>query len=91
MLEKLSFEFAGEKITVTEFGRAETGSFSVDPKKTPAAIDMTSPKGEKILGIYKFDKDGKLTQCFVKDKDAARPKGFDNKDAALIVLENEKK
>jgi uncharacterized protein (TIGR03067 family) len=92
VLEKLSFAFEGDKMTVTEFGKAEAGSFSVDPKKTPAAIDIVGPKGEKVAGIYKFDKDGKLTLCFVKDKkDAVRPKGFDDKDAALIVLEKAKK
>lgn len=89
-LEKLSFAFEGEKVIVTEFGKAETGSYSVDPKKDPATIDITGPKGEKVTGIYKFDKGGKLTLAFVKEKDAARPKGFDDKEAAIIVLEKAK-
>src|SRR5688500_14707927 len=43
-LEKLSFAFEGEKLTVTEGDKPETGSFSVDPKKEPATIDLVSPK-----------------------------------------------
>ncbi len=69
-LEKLSFAFEGEKLLVTERGKTETGSFAVDPKKDPATIDLIGPKGEKIAGIYKFDKDGKLTMVFTKEKDA---------------------
>ena len=87
VLERLSFAFEGEKMVVTEGGKADAGSFAVDPMKDPAEIDMVSPKGDKIVGIYKFDKDGKLTLAFVKKKDAARPKGFDDKEASLLVLE----
>lgn len=88
-LEKLSFAFEGEKLLVTERGKTETGSFVIDSKKDPATIDLIGPKGEKIAGIYKFDKDGKLTMVFVKE--GARPKGFDDKEAAVLVLEKMKK
>jgi len=88
--DKLKFVFAGEKVTVKEGMKDDTGSYSVDPKKDPAEIDLVSPKGEKILGIYKFEKDGKLTLTFVKGKDAARPKKFDDKDAVMMVLEKVK-
>lgn len=91
VLTELQFAFEGEKLTVTEKGKAEAGSFSVDSKKEPAAIDLVNPKGDKALGIYKFDKDGKLTICFIKGKDAARPKGFDDKNAVTLVLEKAKK
>jgi uncharacterized protein (TIGR03067 family) len=90
---EMRFVFDGDKVTVNEKKeKPESGSFTVDPKKDPAEIDLTSPKGEKILGIYKFDKDGKLTMCFTKGKDAARPKSFETKDtqSALIVLEKAK-
>ena len=96
-VESIRFRFDGDKMTVKE-GRKEeeeTGSYSVDAKKDPAEIDLISPKGDKIPGIYKFDKDGKLTLAFVKsppDKgtDAARPKKFDDKDAVMMVLEKVK-
>jgi uncharacterized protein (TIGR03067 family) len=84
------FSFDGEKVTVTEKGKDEVGSYSVDSKMKPAVIDFIGPKGNKARGIYKFDKDGKLTICFNKVKDAPRPKGFDDKDAVLVVLEKVK-
>lgn len=91
-LPNLQFTFEGEKLSIREgTNTPDTGSFAVDPKKEPATIDLTNPKGEKVVGIYKFEKDGKLTLCFVKGKDAARPKGFDEKNAVLVVLEKVKK
>jgi uncharacterized protein (TIGR03067 family) len=91
ILPELQFTFEGAKLTVTEKGNPETGSYSVDPKQKPATIDLVNPKGEKALGIYEFDKDGKLTICFNKGKDAARPKGYDDKDAVKLILEKVKK
>jgi uncharacterized protein (TIGR03067 family) len=91
-VESIRLKFEGNKLTVKEGKRekADTGSYSVDPKKEPAEIDLVSPDGDKIGGIYKFDKDGKLTLTFVKGKAAARPKKFDDKDAVMMVLEKVK-
>jgi uncharacterized protein (TIGR03067 family) len=89
----LRFIFEGDKATVRESkADAETGAYSVDSKKNPAEIDLIGPKGMKALGIYQFDKDGKLRLCFAKGKDAVRPKSFDTKDTmnALVVLEKVK-
>ena len=90
-IEKLSFTFDGEKLNVKDGSKDETGSFAVDAKKDPTHIDLVNPKGDKAPGICKFDKDGKLTICFIKGKDAVRPKGFDDKEAAVLVLEKVKK
>jgi uncharacterized protein (TIGR03067 family) len=90
-IENIQFTFEGEKLIVTERGKSETGSYSVDAKKDPAEIDMVSPKGNKSLGIYKFDKDGKLTMCFAKGEKATRPKAFDDKEAVVVVMEKVKK
>ena len=87
------FEFTADgQFLMTADGkpRPETSAYTVDPKKDPAEIDLVSPKGEKILGIYKFDKDGKLTLTFVKGKNEARPKKFDDKEAVMMVLEKTK-
>jgi uncharacterized protein (TIGR03067 family) len=90
-VESIRFRFEGETLSVREGKKKEeAGSFSVDAKKDPAEIDLISPKGDKIPGIYKFDKDGKLTVVFVKGRDAVRPKKFDDKDAVLMVLEKVK-
>jgi uncharacterized protein (TIGR03067 family) len=92
--EKLAegrFSFEGEKVTVTEKGKVDPGSYSVDPKQEPATINFVNQKGNRALGIYKFDKDGRLILCFNKGKDAVRPKDFDDKNAVLVVLEKLKK
>ena len=87
-IETIRFTFAGDKVTVKESKKEkdDTGTFSVDAKKDPAEIDLVSPKGEKIPGIYKFEKDGKLTLAFVKGKDATRPKAFDDKEAVVMLM-----
>ena len=90
-VEKLTLTFDGEKLTIKEGSKDETGSFAVDAKADPTTIDLVNPKGTKALGVYKFDKDGKLTICFNKGKDTLRPKGFDDKEAAVLVLEKVKK
>jgi uncharacterized protein (TIGR03067 family) len=90
---KLGFAFEGEKFTIKRDDPV-TGSFSVDAKKEPAEIDLVEAKGSKIFGIYKFDKDGKLTLTYRKGSPNAkpedRPKKFDDKDAVTMVLEKVK-
>jgi uncharacterized protein (TIGR03067 family) len=87
-LENLKLTFAGDKLTIAEGkGGGKTGSYSVNAKADPKEIDFTSPAGEAIKGIYKFDKDGKLTIGFAP---SARPKGFDDKDAQYLTLEQQK-
>lgn len=98
-LPNMVFTFEGGKLTIAEGDRKPTaGSFTVDPKQDPAHLNMIPPKddkgpskGDKVAGIYRLDKDGKLTLAFSKGKDATRPKSFDGKDAVLLVLEKVKK
>jgi uncharacterized protein (TIGR03067 family) len=89
-LERLKLKFEGDALTITEGTRDTVGGYSVNPKADPKEIDLISPKKETVKGVYKFDKDGKLTIGFVRGKDAARPKGFDDKEAAYLTLEKEK-
>ena len=90
-LPDLLFKFEGDKLHVTESkNEADTGSYSVDASKTPAEIDMTGKKGEKALGIYKFEKDGKLTLYMTRGKEPVRPKSFDDKGVVKMVLEKAK-
>ena len=88
-VETLRFKFEGDKLIISEKDDSKAGSYSINAKKEPAEIDLVSPDGKKAAGIYKFEKDGKLRLAFVKGEDA-RPKGFDNKDATLMVLEKVK-
>lgn len=86
------FTFEGTKVTVIEDEKSkpDVGTFAVNNEKEPFTIDLVQPD-DKALGIYKFDKDGKLTLCFATGKGAARPKAFDDKKAAFMVLEKVKK
>lgn len=89
---ELRFRFAGDKVVVREGkGDDETGSYSVDAMKDPGELDLVNTKGVRLQGIYKFDKDGKLTLCFVGDK-GDRPKSFDTRktSAGMMVLEKVK-
>lgn len=90
----LRFKFEGDRMDVleNEKEKEDTGTIAVSPKKDPAEIDFTSSKGNKIHGIYKFDKEGKFHLCITRGKDAARPKSFDTAGtrARLFVLEKVK-
>jgi len=93
ILASLGFTFAGEKVTMKR-PEPSTGTVSVDAKKEPAEINFDLKEG-KVFGIYKFDKDGKLTITFRKGtsdtKPEDRPKKFDDdKDTVMIVLEKVK-
>jgi uncharacterized protein (TIGR03067 family) len=85
----------GNKITLTVGDITEVGTFTLDPKADPAALDLTlDEKCEPVTfkAIYKLDK-GKLTLCFA-ERDAARPVAFRSgaeSRTILIVLERVKK
>lgn len=63
----------------------------MNAKKDPPEIDFTGGKGNKVVGIYKFDKDGKFYLCIARGKDA-RPKSFDTAGTRnrVFVLEKVK-
>ncbi|MBA4067145.1 MAG: hypothetical protein C0501_26255 [Isosphaera sp.] len=89
------FVFEGTRLTVRDGRRDEVAELAPgDGKADPAQLLLT-PKGEKkeaIGMIYKFDKDGRLTMCFVKGEKTP-PKEFkstaDGKET-LFVLEKVK-
>jgi uncharacterized protein (TIGR03067 family) len=87
------FTFEGTKLSVLEDAKQKPdgGTFVVDTAKDPHTIDFVTSAGNKGLGIYKFEKDGKLTLCFVKGRGAARPKAFGEAGSVLVVLEKVKK
>jgi uncharacterized protein (TIGR03067 family) len=91
LTEEVRFTFTGNKLTIKE-GKAtpHEGTYSVDPNKDPAEIDLINAKKEKSLGIYQFDKDGKLTVSFVRKPGAMRPKKFGEAETVQVVLEKVK-
>jgi uncharacterized protein (TIGR03067 family) len=79
-------------------GKDAEHTYSIDPSRTPKEIDLTyvgpeaGLKGFKQFGIYKLEKD-KLTLCLTGDPKATkedRPKDFEVKDGAGLVLEMER-
>jgi uncharacterized protein (TIGR03067 family) len=87
----MQFTFKGDSLIIVEGkGNPQAGAFSVDSKKDPGEIDMHSPTNEKILGIYKFDKNGKLTISYIRKPNAMRPKKFDEADTVTFTLEKAK-
>jgi uncharacterized protein (TIGR03067 family) len=90
--EEVRITFAGNKMTMQE-GKfpPQEGTFSVDPTKDPAEIDMNSGMNPKVPGIYKFEKDGRLSlSFFVRKATPQRPKKFGEGDAVVLVLEKTK-
>ena len=87
------FIFSGDKLTIKEGkDNPKAGTYAVNPKKDPAEIDLipSEDKDKKALGIYKFEKDGKLTLSFVKGANVTRPKKFGDPTAVVLVLEKVK-
>ena len=73
--------------------RDEKASFTVDPSKTPAEIDIIPPGGDedKVLGIYQTketEKGFELTIAFAKGGigKAVRPKDFKGEGDEVAVL-----
>lgn len=87
-------EFKADKITITAKDRPPSpATYTLDPKKTPATIDMIikdGDKGAEMLGIYDVKGDN-LKLCFSATIAAARPKAFEaNEDTILITLKRQK-
>jgi len=78
----MHFAFVDGKVMVKEEG-ADIG-YTVDPKKSPATIDLITGK-ENILGIYKIEGDI-LTICFPKGGTTERPTKFESPDESPVVL-----
>ena len=60
------------------------GTYTADPKKAPAELDVAAGPGEAMRGIYKVEKDT-LTFCFVEGTDA-RPTTFASPAGSKVVL-----
>jgi uncharacterized protein (TIGR03067 family) len=74
------------KVAVMIMGKPadKVHSFTTDPKKKPAHLDLTDDKGKKVAGIYKIEK-GELFIC-IGERTGKRPTDFAGKDEPVIVL-----
>jgi uncharacterized protein (TIGR03067 family) len=67
-------------------GKPEEGTYTADPKKSPAELDIAPPtteKGPNVLAIYKIEGDT-LTICLTMG--AARPKEFASPPGSEVML-----
>ena len=90
-LPELRLTFSSDRMRVTDGAQVETGSFAVNARKNPGQLNLVNSAGTRIQGIYKFEKDGTLSLCLVKER-GQRPKSFDTKNTntGLMVLERVK-
>ena len=79
--------FQGDKVTIHRKSSddADKASFTIDPKRSPASIDIRGgDEGTTAPGIYKLNGD-RLTICFRTAK-GDRPAEFNSKADAHICL-----
>jgi uncharacterized protein (TIGR03067 family) len=77
---------ADGKAVLKERGKTIEGTYTSDPKKDPAELDITLEVGGMrvtLSGIFKFDKDT-LTLCL--NFQGPRPKAFESAEGAMTVL-----
>ncbi len=85
----------GGKFTIKTAKGEHRGTFRLDPKKKPKAIDILGPKEDQVgLGIYEVTADS-LKICWdQQDKASGRPTEFvtkANTDLRLLVLKRPEK
>lgn len=80
--DKIAFD--GDKITVkrSRDNKSEEASFVIDPTKKPKTIDIKTPGGETLEGVYELTKDD-LKICFNR---GGRPQELSAKAGTTNVL-----
>jgi uncharacterized protein (TIGR03067 family) len=90
-LKDLKFEIrAGGKYTVEVGEEKDEGSFTVEPGKTPKAMDVKPTggphKGKLVKAIYKLDGNA-LNICYDFDTESGkRPEKFESKEGTMLLL-----
>jgi uncharacterized protein (TIGR03067 family) len=91
---EVTLKFDGDKVTVTIKDKdAITGTYSIDPSKTPATIDLNLEKDGnalKVLAIYEVKGD-ELKICHTQGEGSDRPTSFEaTEKTALATLKRQK-
>ena len=84
------YKFVGKEYSNVRGSRTIShGTFSLDPTKTPPAIDFAESSGVAVYGIYRFEGD-RLIIC---QRELERPTEFESLEGqsrCLVVLERQK-
>ncbi len=73
--KQMSFEFKGDKLTITAKSKSLEATYLINPSKSPATIDITVKQGEKtstLKGIYELKGDTLTMPTNVGDRRASR-------------------
>lgn len=94
IVDSIVREVKGDHVVWKRDGKSFAGTkMEIDPSKTPATIDLIPDggphKGEKVLGIYKLEKD-RLTLC-VAPRGKPRPENWEAPKGSGISLMEFKK
>ena len=92
VLEKASFIVEGENYSVSVNDFMEKGTFKLDPKKEPKALDFFPTQGNNngktFLCVYKIDGDS-LTICYSLNG-TTRPENFEPLSNTLLLVKYER-
>ncbi len=97
-LKSTTLTFQGDKLTLTNRGKAQPATYKVDAGKKPAEIDISPTegpeKGKTMKGIYSLSGDT-LKVAFSRDE-SARPteltgKSESGKEVMVMIFTREKK
>lgn len=92
VLEKATFVVEGENYSVSVNDFMEKGTFKLDPKKEPKALDFFPTQGNNngktFLCVYKIDGDV-LTICYSLDT-TTRPENFEPLSNTLLLVKYER-
>jgi uncharacterized protein (TIGR03067 family) len=77
--------FDGDKMTMKVGNESHEGTFKiVDATKKPKQVDLSNPKQKDTAAIYEIE--GDTLRMAMPEKDAGRPKSFDDKDRQEMTL-----
>jgi uncharacterized protein (TIGR03067 family) len=92
LLETATVTYEADKYTIKIGDKGEKGTFTLDPKKTPKAMDIFPTEGDNngktLLAIYELTGD-KLTICYSLTP-TVRPEDFEPNSNTLLLVKYER-
>src|SRR4051812_47459964 len=90
-VDAMRVTFAGDVMTLRDGKRQESGTFRLDPSKTPRELDLV-PKGQEEVARFIYELDGDALRLCWRLPGGARPVAYRAEDDAsrLMVLKRAK-